>query len=46
MKMFRFNEIYCRLYVSLNTEDVNGLILPLRYIKLNSESSRNCPFIL
>ena len=46
MKIFRFNDIYCRLHVSLNTEDVNGLILPLRYVKLNSESSQNCLFIL
>ena len=36
MKMFRFNDSYCRVYVSSNVEHANGVILPSRYIKLNS----------
>ena len=35
MKMFRFNDSYCRVYVSSNVEHTNGVILPSRYIKLN-----------
>ena len=28
MKMFRFNDSYCHVYVSSNTEHVNSVILP------------------
>ena len=46
MKMLRFNDSYCRVYVLLNTEHANGVILPSRYIKLNSEMLGNCLFNL
>ena len=46
MKMFKFNDSYCRVYMSSNTEYVNGVILPSRYIKLNSSLSWNCLFNL
>ena len=46
MKIFRFNDSYCRVYVSLNTEYANGVNLPLRYIKLNSSLSWYCLFNL
>ena len=46
MKMFRFNDSYCRVYMSSNTEQANGVILPSRYIKLNSKLLRNCLFNL
>ena len=36
MKMFKFNDSYCRVYVSSNTEHMDGVILPSRHIKLNS----------
>ena len=39
MKMFRFNDNYCRVYMSSNTKYANGVILPSRYIKLNSSLS-------
>ena len=45
MKMFRFNDNYCRVYVSSNTKHANGVILPSRYIKLNSKFLGNCLFI-
>ena len=46
MKMFRFNDSYCRVYVLSNTEDANGVNLPSRYIKLNSSLSLYCLFNL
>ena len=46
MKMFRFNDSYCRVYVLSNIEHANGVILPSRYIKLNSELLGNCLFNL
>ena len=46
MKMFKFNDSYCLVYMSSNTKHVNGVILLSRYIKLNSELSRNCLFNL
>ena len=45
MKMFKFNDSYCLVYVS-NTKHANGVILLSRYIKLNLELSRNCLFNL
>ena len=39
MKMFRLNDSYCHVYVSSKTKYANGVILPLRYIKLNSSLS-------
>ena len=44
MKMFKFNDSYCRVYMSSNIE--NGVILPSRYIELNSSLSWNCLFNL
>ena len=46
MKTLRFIDSYCRVYVSSNTEYANGVILPSRYIKLNSLLSWNCLFNL
>ena len=45
MKMFGFNDIYCRLYVSPNIKHANGVIPPSRYTKLISKLSRNYLFI-
>ena len=46
MKIFRFNDSYCHVYVSSNTEDANGVNLPSRYFKLNSSLSWYCLFNL
>ena len=46
MKMFRFNDSYCCVYMSSNTEYANGVNLPSRYIKLNSSLSWYCLFNL
>ena len=36
LKMFTFNDMYCRLYVSPKTDVAVGIIAPLRYINLHS----------
>ena len=36
MKMFRFNDMYYRVYMSTNTDIVVSVIPPSRYIKLHS----------
>ena len=46
MKMFRFNDIYYRVYVTSNTKYANGVILPSKHIKLNSSLSWSCLFNL
>ena len=36
LKMFRFNDMYCRLYVSPKTDVAADVIAPSRYINLHS----------
>ena len=36
LKMFRFNDMYCCLYVSLNVDVAVDVIAPSRYIDLHS----------
>ena len=36
LKMFKFNDMYCRLYLSPKTDVVVGVIAPSRYINLRS----------